>query len=164
MRSVRALSVSFVLAVGLILSRSQSSSAFAAVRTAPQRDSVAAAVYEGRTPCHQVATQFTGFPSERCEKVKWEVTLYRDRGTNAPSAFVYRGTRTRRSGRWTIHRGSAADPNAVVYRLTPTSGEPLSLMSVEGNVLLLLDAQSRVLVGDASWSYALNRTDKNLKR
>ena len=36
----------------------------------------------------------------------------------------------------------------------------LSLLSVEDHVLLILDRDLRVLVGDASFSFALNRTDK----
>jgi hypothetical protein len=51
-----------------------------------------------------------------------------------------------------------------VLQLTPSpSGQPLSLLMIDGNVLLLLDAERRVVVGDASWSYALNRTDKGVR-
>lgn len=127
------------------------------------RDSVAVAVFEGRTPCGEVAVEFTGFPSSGCEKIKWELTLFRDRATGAPSSYSYRGTRTSRHGKWTIHKGIPTDPNAVVYRLTPTPrGQMLSLISLSDKVLVLLDTESRVLVGDASWSYVLNRTDRKL--
>jgi hypothetical protein len=57
----------------------------------------------------------------------------------------------------------SSDPTAQVYRLTPSSrGKPLSLLSVNEKVLLFLDTELRVLVGDASWSYVLNRTDRKL--
>lgn len=128
-------------------------------------DSIAVAVFEGRTPCASITVEFTGFPSQNCEKIKWQLTLFRDAITRQPSTFLYEGTRTTRRGTWTIHRGIPADPNAQVYRLTPlSSGKVLWLLSVDGNVLLLLDAELRVLVGDASWSYVLNRTDRNLTK
>src|SRR5688500_9339235 len=133
--------------------------------TRPEADSVAVAVFEGRTPCATIATEFTGFPSQNCEKIKWELTLFRDSQTQRPSAFLYRGTRSSRRGTWTIHRGTVFDANAQVYRLTPTPpGRVLSLLSVDDKVLVLLDADGRVVVGDASWSYVLNRTDRNLMR
>ena len=132
-------------------------------RTGEEADSVAIAVYEGRTPCGEIATEFTGFPSLNCEKVKWEVTLFADRRTGQPRAFVYDGTRTTRRGTWTVHRGTPFDPDAEVYRLTPLpSGRTLSLLHVDGRVLLLLDRELRVVPGDAGYSYALNRTDKRL--
>jgi hypothetical protein len=122
-------------------------------------------VFEGRTPCGQIAVAFTGFPSQNCEKIKWQLTLYRDASSGRPTTFLYEGTRTTRRGTWTTRRGSASDPNARVYQLAPaSSGEPLFLLSVEDNVLLLLDPQLRVMVGDASWSYALNRTDRHSDR
>jgi hypothetical protein len=40
----------------------------------------------------------------------------------------------------------------------------LSLLSVDDKVLLLLDTEFRVLAGDASWSYVLNRTDRKLSK
>ena len=128
-------------------------------------DSVAVAVYEGRTPCGPIANEFTRFPSEGCEKIKWQLTFFRDAQTRQPSAFLYEGTRGARRGTWTIHRGTPFDAAAQGYRLTPTpEGKPLSLLNVDDKALLLLDESLRVLAGDASWSYVLNRTDRKLSK
>ena len=119
-----------------------------------------AAVFEGRTPCGVIATTFTGFPSQNCEKIKWRLTLFRHAGTGAPTTYRYQGTRTSHQGRWRVASGPAAQASRTVYQLTPNEvGPALSLLSVEDRVLLLLDSDGRVLVGDASWSYALNRVD-----
>jgi hypothetical protein len=126
-------------------------------------DSVAVAVYEGRTPCGRIANEFTGFPSQNCEKVKWQLTFYRDVQSGRPRAFLYEGTRTSRRGTWSVQRGTPFDADAQVYRLTPQSGgKVISLLSIDEKVLLLLDETMNVLPGDASWSYAFNRTDRKL--
>jgi len=137
-------------------------------------------VFEGRTPCGIIAAQFTGFPTEKCEKIKWRVTLFRDPGTRKATTYSFKGTRATRQGRWRIERGVGGDRNRVVYHLDyrgppdrrtdldvrdrdiyqPADGglpKVLSLLAVDDNVLLLLDGGLNVLVGDASWSYALNR-------
>ena len=146
-------------AVILIFALLHSARAREATATPATSDSLMG-VFEGRTPCGQVAVAFTGFPSQNCEKIKWQLTLYRDSSSGRPTTFLYEGTRTTRRGPWTTRRGSASDPNARVFQLAPVStGEPLFLLSVEDDVLLLLDSQLSVMVGDASWSYVLNRTD-----
>ena len=148
----------------LILALLHSGRAREATATPASSDSLMG-VFEGRTPCGQIAVEFTGFPSQNCEKIKWQLTLYRDSSSGRPTTFLYEGTRTTRRGTWTTRRGSASDPNAWIYQLAPVpSGKPLFLLSVEDDVLLLLDPQLSVVVGDASWSYALNRTDRQSGR
>lgn len=118
-------------------------------------------VFEGRTPCGPIANDFTGFPSQNCEKIKWRLTLHVDAATRRPTTFLYEGTRTARRGAWTIQRGTPFDPDAEVYHLTPApAGRALSLLSVDGQVLVLLDGDRRVVKGDASWSYVLNRVSR----
>lgn len=115
------------------------------------------------SPTFSIAVEFTRFPSHNCEKIKWQLTLFRDARTNGPGAFLYEGTRTTRRGVWTIQRGTPSNPNAQVYRLTPTpTGKVLSLLSVDDKVLLLLDAELRVLVGDASRSADPARGERTL--
>lgn len=123
-------------------------------------DSVVIGVFEGRTPCGEPAVAFTGFPSANCEKIKWELTLYAEGSSHQPAGYVYRGTRSTRQGTWSIGRGTAADPAAVVYRLHYDAGRTLQLLRADDNVLLLLGPDLTLLVGDASWSYTLSRTDR----
>ena len=122
-------------------------------------------VFEGRTPCGAIATEFTGFPAENCEKIKWRVTLYVDPTSGNPTTYAFlalpvpcKGTRAQWRGKWRIERGAGTDRNRVLDHLD-NGGPPqvLSLLAVDGNVLLFLDREQKVLVGDASWSYVLNR-------
>lgn len=123
-------------------------------------DSVVIGVFEGRTPCGEPAVAFTGFPAANCEKIKWELTLYAEGSSRRPAGYVYRGTRSTRQGAWSIGRGTATDPAAVVYRLYFDAGRTLNLLRADDNVLLLLGPDLTLLVGDASWSYTLSRTDR----
>ena len=115
-------------------------------------------VFEGRTPCGPIATGFTGFPAQNCEKIKWRLTLYRDAVARRPTTWIYDGTRTTRRGTWEIAPVSGADGSRAIYHLNAEGGgRVLSLLSIDESVLLLLDRELKVVAGDASWSYALNR-------
>lgn len=109
--------------------------------------------------------EFTGFPAGNCEKIKWQLTLYHDPRAGRPTTFTFRGTRATREGTWTLVRGTAPDPNATVYRLDPEPPHrPISFQKADDNILLLLDGIRRLMLGDASWSYTLNRTDAVLRQ
>lgn len=114
-------------------------------------------VFEGRTPCGDIANEFTQFPAQGCEKIKWELTLYRNPATRQPTTYLYQGTRSTRQGAWKIEQDSGPERRVLYHLQYGSPARVLSVLSVEGNVLLLLDRNLRVLVGDASWSYALNR-------
>jgi hypothetical protein len=145
--------------IGVVLWSQPSSTAMAQIRGSA-RDSVVEGVFEGRTPCARIANEFTGFPAAACEKIKWELTLYRDAATREPRSYRYRGTRTAHNGAWTVTRGAATNPDAVVYELR-YGGGVLRLLAADENVLLLMDSDRRLMVGDASWSYTFNRTHRN---
>jgi hypothetical protein len=116
-------------------------------------------VFEGRTPCGRIAVEFTGFPGAGCEKIKWRLTLYQDSVTGRPTTFRYQGTRTTREGTWALSRGTPSDAGATVVRLTPAAPHPAIAFQKVDDVLLLLDGTGKAVVGDASWSYTLNRVD-----
>ena len=117
-------------------------------------------VFEGRTPCSALAGEFTGFPLGNCEKIKWELALHHEASSGRPTTYEFKGTRSSRRGTWSIARGAPSDARAVVYRLQYDPGKTLALLRVDANILLILDHDLRPMVGDASWSYTLSRTDK----
>jgi hypothetical protein len=119
-------------------------------------------VFDGRTPCHAVALEFTkiaSFPG--CMKIKWRLTLYQDNATGALSTYLFMGTGTYREGSWEIVRGMQGDPDAVVYQLQLDDGQrPVSFLKVGENHLFLLDRGMNLLVGNAFFSYTLSRSDQ----
>jgi hypothetical protein len=126
---------------------------------AVQSRSAVLGVFEGRTPCGRIAVEFTGFPGNGCEKIKWRLTLYQDSITGRPTTFRYQGTRTTREGTWVLSRGTPSDPGATVVRLATAAPHPAIALQKVDDVLLLLDGTGKAVVGDASWSYTLNRVD-----
>ena len=124
---------------------------------AAQADSVVG-VFEGRTPCHALALDFTLFPTQGCEKIKWRLTLYQDPATGRPTTYWYDGTKSERRGRWSVEpaRGGG-DRQRIYYLQYGDRGARLSLLSLDDRVLLLLDRELEMLVGDPSWSFVLNR-------
>jgi hypothetical protein len=127
--------------------------------TVPQARESVLGTFEGRTPCGPIALQFTGFPAENCEKIKWKLTLYSDATSGAPTRYEFQGTRATRRGAWSVVRGTAGNRDAMVYRLEfGPRGSTICLQTIDDRVLLLLDSDRRPLVGDASWSYTLSRT------
>ena len=123
-------------------------------------------VFEGRTPCNKVVFEFTGIaPHERCLKVKWQLTLYQNQDTGAPSTYLFRGTGTIRTGTWTILHGTKSDLDAVVYQLRADDSQQItSFLSVGDDHLFLLDGELNPLVGNALFSYTLSRTDKDVEQ
>lgn len=131
-------------------------------------DSSVAGAFVGRTPCREVAALLNRAVGADCVKVKWELTLYQDQHKLTPAAYRLRGTFFRErivEGTWAIVRGTKTDPAAVIYQLDPdkTQGS-LFFLKADDNVLLFLDKERNLLVGNANFSYTLNRAETVLKK
>ena len=84
----------------------------------------------------------------------WSLILYQDPQTRTPSSYkvegsLYRGARS--EGRWTI---AQHQPGALpVIRLESSA----TFVQADDDVLLFADRQGNPLVGNASFSYTLDR-------
>ena len=121
------------------------------------------AVFDGRTPCHEVVLEFTNtgsFPG--CLKIKWRLTLYQDIATGEPGTYLFMGTSQFREGSWRIMNGMDGDPDAIIYQLYPEDAqEPFSLLKVDENHLYLMDRDLNLLVGNELFSYTLSRVESD---
>jgi hypothetical protein len=91
-----------------------------------------------------------------CIKRKWGLILYQDSITHQPTTYKLDGLGKKKEGRWHIVQGT--DPSAIVYRLDLNEpGSSLFLLKGDDNVLFMLDKNKNFLVGNASFSYTLNR-------
>jgi len=120
----------------------------------------AAGVFDGRSPCQDLARQLAIRAGSDCMKLKWRLILYQDAATGAPAQYILEGSPYRdapRKGKWVFAR-IKNDPKALVYQLD--LGEPggvLSLLKADDNILLFLNKDGGFLLGDIYFSYTLNR-------
>lgn len=124
-----------------------------------------AGVFDGRSPCLAVAAQLGAKVESGCAKLKWRLILHRDPATGKAGRYTLEGTLYRdrpRTGRWSIERRSS-EPRIDVIRLDPADGGAfLSFMKADDNILLFLDEIDRPLVGNADFSFTLNRVPKEI--
>lgn len=132
--------------------------------------------YVGSTPCDAGPRKFLGgIPIEApCHCIAWRLTLLGSRtaedsgkytlevtygmpGRDDPNQLVD-GPTVKLEGRWDIVRGSKANPQAMVYRIHGSEGDqPLLLSRVSKHLLHFLNEDKTLRVGNAGWSYTLNR-------
>jgi hypothetical protein len=64
-------------------------------------------------------------------------------------------------GKLTIDKGTNENAEAVVYTLNAENSPiSLSFLQPDQNLLHLLDADKRLMIGNGAWSYTLNRIDQ----
>lgn len=118
-------------------------------------------IFEGRTPCLDLASQYNWDVDKDCLKLKWKLTLFRDSITQLPTTYNLKRTLHRSSdivGKWTILKGFGQNPNAVVYQLDPDkSSQSLFFLVGDENVLFFLDKKQQLFIGDNNFSFTLNR-------
>lgn len=116
------------------------------------------AVFDGRTPCTELANEYAIPVSNECIKLKWRFTLYRDSVTLKPTTYTANRIFRRAqpiTGTWSIEQKG----ETVIYQLQPADkkDEALQFLVGDDNVLFFLDKQQRMFVGDENFSFALNR-------
>jgi NlpE N-terminal domain len=134
-------------------------------------------VYEAITPCGSQVRPLPQITSTtNCEQIIWKLSLFQDAATSEPTTYlldsVYGmpqqgtmgliggGTSITMAGSWEIVTGTKLDPNAVVYQLNVDTPETtISFLKLNESMLHVLAHDKTLMVGNASWSYTLNRTD-----
>ena len=126
-----------------------------------EKDSPVSTAFAGRSPCREVAKELNRAVGADCGKLKWDLTLYRDPKTLAPTNYQLKGTFYRdriREGKWKLQRGTKTNTNAVVYQLDSESFvEPLFLRKGDDGVLFFLARDGSFLIGNEEFNYTLNR-------
>ena len=115
-------------------------------------------VFAGRTPCQEFIRELNMDENPECAKRKMGVTLYQDSLTHEPTSYETWGMgKWTGKGKWHITRGTASDPQAIVFQLDLDSRTFLYLLKGDENVLFILDKNKNFLIGNANHSYTLNR-------
>jgi hypothetical protein len=117
-------------------------------------------VFRGRTPCQELAELLNTPASDACNKVKCRLFLYQDPATKLPTTYEWFG-KTKSTGKWTITKGTKADPTATVFRLEMADLKAqLNFLQVDENVIYVMDRNEIPLTGNLHFSYTLNRISR----
>lgn len=137
------------------------------------------AIFAGITPCSTQSKLLPQIPEDsNCEQMIWKLTLHQDPTTRAPTTYTLDsayglpkqgtqeiqngGTKISMAGKWGITKGTKTSPNAVVYQLTSdTPQTTLSFIKMDDDIIHILHPDRSLMVGNAAWSYTLNRTDNH---
>lgn len=115
-------------------------------------------VFVGRTPCQEFIKELNMGIRIECTKRKMGITLYHDSVTHEPTIYETRGMgKWTGKGKWHILHGTPDDPQATVFKLDLDANTFLFLLKGDDNVLFILDRHKNFLVGNASFSYTLNK-------
>lgn len=138
-------------------------------------------VFEGITACSGVDRPMPQIPiGAECEMMIWEVTFYQNPDTAAPTTYQLHvaygmsqpnttgmrggGTPIDLEGEWRITEGIVVDNSATVYELNPDTPESaLYFVKLNDNMLHVLSPDKALMLGNAAWSYTLNRTDTRVE-
>ncbi|MDB5231123.1 MAG: hypothetical protein JWN76_1928 [Chitinophagaceae bacterium] len=116
-------------------------------------------VFQGRTPCAELAKMMQQDKGPACDKMKWYIILYTDSVTGQPSYYLKGGRaykkETMTKGRWQIIRKNGR----TIYKLdTENENAVIYLLRGDDNFLFFTDEEGNLLVGNENFSYTLNRT------
>ena len=124
-------------------------------------DTARQVVYDGRTPCQDIAKAYQLPVSSACFKIKWRLIFNRHPGTHEPTTYSIRmpGDVTQYvSGTWSIVKEDNGHAETVLYKLRRNdTGKTISLLVGDENVLFFLNENNKPFTGNADFSYTLNR-------
>jgi hypothetical protein len=132
--------------------------------------------FVGTTPCDDHSRKFLGGLDTEgpCHCVTWNITFLVDQKTRQPASYtlvatyglpgksdpnqIEEGPTVKLEGRWEKPPGHKANPQAAGYRIYGKSTQrSLSLARLSEHLVHFLDQDQSLKVGNAGWSYTLNR-------
>jgi NlpE N-terminal domain len=133
-------------------------------------------IFIASTPCSAGTKPLPGIPANAdCELIKWNLTLYNDgsggtstykliytygQSKQGTTGFIGGGKKVEMKGKWTIIKNSASNSHLIIYQLNDSnSNRTISFARLNNNLLHLLDAEQHFMIGNAAWSYTLNRVN-----
>jgi hypothetical protein len=111
--------------------------------------------FEGRTPCKVPGIIPEG---KTCYKIKWQIVFFKAQGSNTSGTYRIKGTPFRnyesKKGKWQLKKDGNGQVSYVLYNERNESF--IHLLPIGEQVLVFIDANNKLLVGDEDFSYTLN--------
>jgi hypothetical protein len=132
-------------------------------------------IFVAASPCDAAPRQLLSIPADmECEMIKWRLTLRRDPrnlgrddfklqytyGMTKPNTqgFINDGFSKEISGKWHIAKNTVKTPGKQIFTLEPASANPsITFLQLNDRMLHLLDSQGNLMIGNAGFSYTLNK-------
>jgi hypothetical protein len=130
-------------------------------------------VFIASTPCNKDVKPLAVIPADAdCEFMKWKLVLFQDAagspttfqlnctyGMTQPNTTGFKdGSPVELKGNWSIIKGDAAEPGAIMYQLNfDKPAQPLYFLKLNNDLLHLLDNDKKLMIGNPGWSFTLNR-------
>jgi hypothetical protein len=134
------------------------------------------AEFVGTSPCDTLPREFVGgIPvTAPCHCITWELTFFTNQSARMPATYklvasyglpgrndpnqIEDGPRVEQQGTWKMLKGMKTNSRALVYRITADKSESsLSFVKVGENLLHFLNPDTTLMIGNAGWSYTLNK-------
>jgi hypothetical protein len=128
------------------------------------REAVPGGIFVGTTPCDAAVRRFLALRArEKCDFIRWDlwVALGVNGHSNKLIAKVEYGAsggplrKLERTGDWAVGVGMPEHPDANIYAIS-IGKRNMALWRVTGETVHFLDADRRLLAGNASWGYSLS--------
>ncbi|MCE6991875.1 copper resistance protein NlpE [Dyadobacter sp. CY323] len=132
-------------------------------------------IFVSASPCDPVARHYLDIPKDfDCEMIKWRLSLYKDPRNQSPTrfelsytygmtkpgteGFMNGGFAKELKGKWTATKSTSQRAGSHVYQLIPDSRPgTISFLKLDENVLHLLDLKGNFMIGNAGFSYTMNK-------
>lgn len=124
--------------------------------------------FVGSTPGGEPFGALVDLPPDASPPLRCALTLHHDPATRTPTFFDLRieyddttppaarkVVTIEKHGRWAIGKGTASDPNAVVFELVGG----VNFLKVSDTLVQAMNPDRTLAVGNGGWSYTLNRKD-----
>ncbi len=115
------------------------------------------ATYDGRTPCAEMSKALDLGTSSACIKLKWRITFQQTEANSQAGTFVMKRIfrqADQTNGQWMVQNQGE---NPVLKLQFEGMNQSMSLMQIGEGVLIFLDPQGQPYVGNADFSFGLNR-------
>ena len=118
-------------------------------------------------PEEQALGNFVGrIPCATCDKIKIVLSLFENSADHSPARYQLErvgedgNARITTRGQWARSTGRPGDPSASVIVLDQNTPPQFSrYLSLDNRLLLMLDGNNELLLGNGAWSYTLSWID-----
>jgi hypothetical protein len=115
------------------------------------------ATFDGRTPCAEMSKALDLGTSSTCIKLKWRIIFQQTEANSQAGTFVMKRIfrqAEQTNGQWMVQNQGE---NLVLKLQSDGTNQSMSLMQIGEGVLIFLDPQGQPYVGNADFSFGLNR-------